>query len=91
MTPEPEPSLARILQVVSRVTGSDSRSASTGPGTALRDVGVSSYLLFRFIRELEAELGIRFRDHDLSYSRFETIGDVTRLVEDHRRIRARTG
>ena len=95
LTPDADRLLTRILQVTARVTGNGSRAArpleDVSPDTALVDAGVTSYLLFRFIRELEAEFRIRFRDDDLDYSLFETIGQVTRLVGDYRRSDTRPG
>jgi acyl carrier protein len=96
LAPESDLSLTRVLQVAARVTGSGPRRSpppegDAAPATRLRDVGVTSYLLFQFIRELEAEFGVRFPDQDLHYSRFETIGQVMRLVEHRRRSHARPG
>jgi len=55
------------------------------PSASLQDLGVHYYLLFRFVRELENEFQIRIGDADLDYSRFDTVGDVARLVRSYER------
>lgn len=63
-----------VAQAIQNVTGRP--SAGLGPETALRDYGVSSIDLLRFVKNLEELLGREIPDEYLSPASFTTVGST---------------
>lgn len=75
--------LQRIIDRVVDLNGDERPGGPVreiSPADRLSDLGVSSLLLFRLIRELEVSYSIEFSDDDLTPENFRTVGSTVELI-----------
>lgn len=87
MSHTPDPLVPRIAAIIGGLFDPPREAAdiqvADAEGIALRDLGVNSLLLVRFINGIEDAFGVELSDADLDPANFTSVGSVCRLVRSY--------
>jgi acyl carrier protein len=75
-----EAARAIVAHALRKVTGLDLTADPADDAASLRDLGVSSLMLYEFVSALEDAGGFRFDDSEVDSANFRILGSVIVLV-----------
>ena len=78
-----EAARAIVAQALQKVTGLDRTAEPADDSASIRELGISSLMLYEFVSALEDAGGFSFDDSEVDSANFRFLGSVIVLVSRH--------